>query len=79
MSTTVIRVENVSKAYHLGQIGSGTLRHDLAAWWARIRGRPNPLLKIGQEAQGNVEGETLWALREVSFEVEQGSALGIIG
>ncbi len=79
MSTTIIRVENVSKAYHLGQIGSGTLRHDLAAWWAKMRGRPNPLLKIGQEAHGNVDGEMLWALREVSFEVEQGSVLGIIG
>ncbi|MEW6092446.1 MAG: ABC transporter ATP-binding protein [Chloroflexota bacterium] len=79
MSNTIISVENVSKAYRLGQIGSGTLRHDLAAWWAKVRGKPNPLLKIGQEAHGNVEGETLWALRGVSFSVEQGTVLGIIG
>jgi lipopolysaccharide transport system ATP-binding protein len=79
MSNFVISVENVSKAYHLGQIGSGTLRNDLAAWWAKVRGKPNPLLKIGQDIHDNVEGETLWALRDVSFTLEGGSVLGIIG
>jgi len=76
MSTPVIIAENISKAYRLGQIGSGTLTNDLKVWWARTRGKPNPLLKIGQEA---LDGEILWALREVSFSVEQGMVLGIIG
>jgi lipopolysaccharide transport system ATP-binding protein len=79
MSSTVISVENVSKAYHLGQIGSGTLSYDLKAWWAKARGKPNPLLKIGQDSHGNQEGETIWALRDVSFSVEEGGILGIIG
>lgn len=79
MSSSVISVENVSKAYRLGTINSGTLTNDLKVWWAKVRGKPNPLLKIGQEVHGNVEGETLWALRDVSFTVEQGSVLGIIG
>ena len=76
MSDPVIIAEDISKAYHLGQIGSGTISNDLKGWWARARGKPNPLLKIGQE---DLDGETLWALRGVSFSVEQGTVLGIIG
>jgi lipopolysaccharide transport system ATP-binding protein len=79
MSRNVIRVENVSKAYRLGQIGSGTLTDDIKVWWAKARGKPNPLLKIGQEDHGNRDDEYLWALKDVSFNVEQGSVLGIIG
>jgi lipopolysaccharide transport system ATP-binding protein len=79
MSRTVIRVENISKAYRLGQIGSGTLSDDLKVWWAKARGKPNPLLKIGQEDHGNREGEYLWALNDINFTVEEGSVLGIIG
>ena len=79
MSNTIISVENVSKAYRLGQFSSRTLSDDLKVWWAKARGKPNPLLKIGQEDHGNTDGEILWALREVSFQVERGSVLGIIG
>jgi lipopolysaccharide transport system ATP-binding protein len=76
---TVISVENLSKTYRLGQIGTGTLTNDLKVWWEKMRGRPNPLLKIGETDYGNREGETVWALRDVSFKVEQGEVLGIIG
>jgi len=79
MTPTVISVEHLSKSYRLGQIGTGTLTNDLKVWWARTRGKPNPLLKIGQEDHGNIDGETLWALKDVSFTVEQGEVLGIIG
>ena len=74
--STVISVENVSKYYRLGLIGGGTLSADLERWWARVRGRPDPLLKacpehkrrIGQEDYANRQGEYIWALRDVSFE-----------
>ena len=79
MSQPVISVENLSKAYRLGQIGTGTFSYDLALWWARLRGKPNPLLRIGETDHGNRDGETLWALKDVSFTVEQGEVLGIIG
>jgi lipopolysaccharide transport system ATP-binding protein len=79
MSNTIIRVENISKAYRLGQIGTGTLSDDIKVWWAKTRGKPNPLLKIGQEDHGNREGEYLWALKDINFTVEEGSVLGIIG
>ena len=77
--STVISVENVSKLYRLGLIGGGTLRADLERWWAHARGRPDPLLKIGQQDHGNRAGEFIWALRDVSFEVSEGEILGIIG
>jgi lipopolysaccharide transport system ATP-binding protein len=76
MSDPVIIVENISKAYRLGQINSGTLTNDLKVWWAKAHGQPNPLLKIGQE---ELDGETLWALRDINFSVEPGKVLGIIG
>ncbi len=76
---SVISVENLSKSYRLGQIGTGTFAHDLNVWWAKLRGKPNPMLKIGQSDHGNRDGEEVWALKDVSFQVEQGEVLGIIG
>ena len=75
----VISVENLSKTYRLGQIGTGTFTSDLNVWWAKLRGKPNPMLRIGEKDHGNRDGEELWALRDVSFTVEQGEVFGIIG
>ena len=80
MSQTVISVEHLSKSYRLGQIGTGTLTNDLKVWWhTKLLHKPNPMLKIGQQDHGNRAGETIWALKDVSFEVQQGEVLGIIG
>lgn len=74
-----ISVENVSKTYRLGAIGGATLQEDFERFWARLRGRPDPLTKIGQERHGRQVGEIFWALDNVSFDVEMGGVLGIIG
>jgi len=79
MSDTVISVENVSKAYRLGQIGGGTLKEDVSRWWAKLRGLPDPTLKIGAEHHARKMGEQFWALDNVSFQVKEGEVLGIIG
>jgi lipopolysaccharide transport system ATP-binding protein len=77
--TTVISIEDVSKYYRLGAIGSGTFADDLSRWWARVRHKPDPLLKVGAKDYGNQEGDFIWALRNINFQVQQGEVLGIIG
>ena len=79
MSNLVVSVENISKSYQLGVINTGTFRGDIQKWWARLRGQPDPFLKIGDKDHGNRDGETLWALQDVNFQVHQGEAVGIIG
>ena len=74
-----ISVEHLGKAYRLGMIGGATLQEDLARWWAKVRRRPDPLIKIGQEHHARRIGRQFWALQDVSFVVQQGQALGIIG
>ena len=76
--TPVISVDHLSKAYRLGMIGSAMLHEDVSRWWARMRGRPDPQLQIGARHSRRI-GEQFWALDDVSFEVQEGEALGIIG
>jgi lipopolysaccharide transport system ATP-binding protein len=65
MSDTVIRVENVSKLYSLGEVGTGSLAHDVNRWWHRVRGKEDPYLKIGEVKRGELR--TLgWSEKEIS-------------
>ena len=72
-----IQVRGLKKRYKLGQIGGGTLTADLQSWWARIRGKEDPNLKIGTDTR--LFGTTFMALNGVDLTVYQGEALGIIG
>jgi lipopolysaccharide transport system ATP-binding protein len=47
-SDTIIEVENISKQYRLGQVSTGTISHDLNRMWHRLRGKPDPYLKVTQ-------------------------------
>lgn len=77
MSDLMIKIDNVSKKYKLGQIGGTTLKEELARKKAKLFNQEDPTRKIGEE--GMVFGQTFMALNGVSFEVKKGERVGIIG
>jgi lipopolysaccharide transport system ATP-binding protein len=81
MSKIAIKAENISKQYRLGEIGTGTISHDLNRWWHKVRGKEDPFLKIGESNDRTQKGETdyVWSLKDINFEINQGDAVGIIG
>ena len=77
MNDVMLRIDNVSKQYRLGQIGGTTLRDELQRWSARRRGLDDPTKKIG--ARDYQTGETFMALDDVTLDVARGERVGIIG
>lgn len=77
MQETVIKIDNLSKRYRLGTIGSGTLAADLESWWAKKRGKEDPNTIIGEE--NPLTAKEFLALDGINIEVRRGETLGIIG
>lgn len=79
--STVIKVENLSKQYRLGLVGASTFKEDTQRWWAKIKGKEDPFLKLGVENDRTLRDESkfVWSLRDIDFEVNQGDVLGVIG
>lgn len=78
---SVIKVENISKQYRLGKVGTGTLRDDIKVLWASIMGKQNPFLNVGEtnDRAQKSNSNYVWALKNINFDVESGEVLGIIG
>jgi lipopolysaccharide transport system ATP-binding protein len=74
MEEIVLSVENLSKRYRLGKIGTGSLRQDINYWWKHsVLKKHDPFFYGGQDER------FLWALKDVNFHLKKGEALGIIG
>lgn len=80
MSNVVIKIENVSKQYRLGNVGTGTLSHDLNRFFAKMTGKEDPTAKVGVANRlDTVDGRFVWALQNINLEICDGEVLGIVG
>ena len=79
---TAIKVENLSKIYRLGEIGTGTISKDLERFFKmKILKQEDPFLRIGEANDRATKGasDLVYSLKDINFEIEQGDAVGIIG
>jgi lipopolysaccharide transport system ATP-binding protein len=82
MSNSAIKVENLSKIYRLGEIGTGTISRDMERWFkTKVLKQEDPFLKIGETNDRANKGtsDIVYSLRDINFEIKQGDAVGIIG
>ena len=81
-SEIILSVENVSKLYRLGTVGTGTFGGDVQRFWkTKILGQEDPFLKVGQinDRTSKEKADFVWALKDINFEINRGEVLGIIG
>jgi lipopolysaccharide transport system ATP-binding protein len=81
MSDIAIKVEDVSKLYRLGKIGTGSFINDLRRFWYQVKGKDDPFAKFGvtNDRTKKAESQFVWSLKDINFEVKKGDVLGIIG
>ncbi len=81
MKDIVLKIEDVSKQYRLGEVGTGTLSHDLNRWWHLARGKDDPYTSVGAVNDRSLKAneDYVWALQDINLDVCQGEVIGIVG
>ena len=77
MSKPILHIDQISKQYQLGVMGSGALKKDLQAWFNKQvlqkKEAPDP------EAYDEANRDYIWALRNLDFKIHEGDSFGIVG
>ena len=74
MSKTAIKIENLTKAYRLGQIGTGTISHDLNRFFSKIMGKEDPMSFVGSNRDSQSRVKYIKVLDDINLEVAMSSA-----
>lgn len=77
-----IEVRDLSKLYRIGEIGTGTVTQDFQRWWQmNVLGKEDPYLTIGElnDREQKGQGDVVYSLQDINFDIEQGDAVAIIG
>jgi len=80
MAEIVIKAQNLSKKYRLGAINRRQLVDQIESWVYRRMGRPDPHASIFEQATDRMPTpHDFWALKDVSFEIQRGDIVGVMG
>lgn len=75
----VVEVHNLSKLYHLGSVGSTSLRESLETLWRRRRTPAPAVVAPIPDDRAGPEPNSFWGLKDVSFSVQPGAIVGVVG
>ena len=75
----VVEIQNLSKLYRLGSVGATSLRESLEVLWRRRRAVAPVAANAVPDDRAGPEPNTFWGLKDVSFSVQPGAIVGVVG